>query len=441
MPTDLPLADASPSAAAVMRDRSVAVYLLASSLSAIGMFLQAAALGKHVYDITDSELALGMLGLVEFLPALLLLPLTGSAADRFDRRRIGAIGFGVEVVTSLLFLAYAATSPTSALPIFGIAALFGTARAFVSPAVRAIPPLVAPDGSLPRLMAIYSATWQIGLVIGPASSGLLYDIDPAVPYAASAVCFVVAGVAIASLKFRRHQERTPPDQRATWHHAMDGLRYVRSRPILFGAIALDMFAVLFGGAVALLPAIAEDRLHVGNIGYGWLRAAPGVGAVVISALLAIRPIRRRVGRVLLLVVAVFGAGTVVLGLTQSYAVAFTALMVLAGADAVSVFIRATIVPLATPDHMRGRVSAVENVFLGASNEVGAFESGVASTLLGVGPAVVVGGILTIGVVGVWAVCFPALRDIDTFDDVSAMPDGPASVDARADLTLVEREPP
>ena len=184
---------------------------------------------------------------------------------------------------------------------------------------------------------------------------------------------------------------------------MEGLRFIRGRPVLLGAIALDMFAVLFGGAVALLPAIAEDRLGVGSVGYGWLRAAPGIGAVVVTAMLAIRPVRRHVGRTLLVAVAVFGVATIVLGLTGSYVVAFVALVVLAGADAVSVFIRATIVPLATPDQMRGRVMAVENVFIGASNELGAFESGVAGGVLGVGPAVWVGGVLTLGVVGMWCV--------------------------------------
>ena len=196
--------------------------------------------------------------------------------------------------------------------------------------------------------------------------------------------------------------RTPAEERPTLHHAMEGLRFIRSRPVLLGAIALDMFAVLFGGAVALLPAIAEDRLDVGSVGYGWLRAAPGVGAVIVTAVLAIRPVRRHVGRTLFVAVAVFGVATIVLGITGNFAVAFVALLVLAGADAVSVFIRATIVPLATPDRMRGRVMAVENVFIGASNELGAFESGVAGAVLGVGPAVWVGGVLTLGVVGVWS---------------------------------------
>jgi hypothetical protein len=212
--------------------------------------------------------------------------------------------------------------------------------------------------------------------------------------------------------------------------------------VLLGAIALDLFAVLFGGAVALLPAIAEDRLHVGNVGYGWLRAAPGVGAIAVSALLAVRPLRRRIGRRLLAVVAVFGAGTIVLGLTHDYVIAFVALVVLSGADAVSVFIRATIVPLATPDHMRGRVSAVENVFIGASNEVGAFESGVASTLIGVGPAVVLGGVATSVIVGLWWVLFPALRDIDSFDDIATDGDRMYSPHAVAVVgPLIERQPP
>jgi MFS family permease len=408
----------APSARELLRDRSVATYLLAATAQTIATTMQAAALGKQIFDITDSTLALGMLGLVEFLPALLLLPLTGSAADRFDRRRVAAIALGVEVVVSVMYCVYATTDPTSALPIFAIAAVFGTARAFAAPSFRSLPPLIAPDNGLPRLIALYSGTWQFGLIVGPAVSGFLYDVGPGVPYAVAAIFFAMASMVATTLTLRRVQERTSSDERPTLHHAMEGLRFIRGRPVLLGAIALDMFAVLFGGAVALLPAIAEDRLGVGNVGYGWLRAAPGVGAVVVTALLAIRPVRRHVGRTLLVAVLVFGLATIVLGLTRSYGVAFVALLVLAGADAVSVFIRATIVPLATPDHMRGRVMAVENVFIGASNELGAFESGVAGALIGVGPAVVVGGILTVGVVGTWWVVFPPLRDIDRFEDIA-----------------------
>ena len=380
--------------------------------------MQAAALGKQLYDITDSELALGLLGLVEFLPALLLLPLTGSVADRFDRRRVASIALSVEAVTSFAFCLYAASDPSSAVPIFAISAIFGTARAFAAPATRAIPPLVAPDGGLPRLIALYAGTWQFGMIVGPASSGFLYSIDPTVPYAAAAIGFLVVAVLMSIVPLRRRQERTPSSERPTLHHAMEGLRFIRRQPVLFGAIALDMFAVLFGGAVALLPAIAEDRLDVGSVGYGWLRAAPGIGAVLVTAALTMRPVARHVGRTLLAAVTIFGIATIVLGLTSSYVIAFAALVVLAGADSVSVFIRSTIVPLVTPDKMRGRVGAVENVFIGASNELGAFESGVAASVLGVGPAVTLGGVLTLGVVGTWWFVFPPLRDIDRFSDVA-----------------------
>jgi MFS family permease len=412
----------APSGRQMLRDRSVATYLLAATAQTIATTMQAAALGKQIYDITDSELALGLLGLVEFLPALLLLPLTGSAADRFDRRRVAAIALGAEVLTSVLYCLYAASDPTSALPIFLIAALFGTARAFAAPSFRALPPLIAPERGLPRLIALYSGTWQFGLIVGPAASGFLYAVSPTMPYLVAAVFFTTASLIVSTLALRRPQVRTPGEERPTLHHAMEGLRFIRGRPVLLGAIALDMFAVLFGGAVALLPAIAEDRLGVGSVGYGWLRAAPGVGAVIVTAMLAIRPVRRHVGRTLFVAVAVFGVATIVLGITGNFAVAFVALLVLSGADAVSVFIRATIVPLATPDRMRGRVMAVENVFIGASNELGAFESGVAGAVLGVGPAVWVGGVLTLGVVGVWSVAFPALRDIDRFEDVDAADD-------------------
>lgn len=432
---------ATPSAREVLGDRHVTTFLVAQATSTVAVTMQAAALGKQVYDITDSEFALGLLGLVEFMPALLLLPFTGSVADRFDRRRVAMIAFLLEIGVSLLLFVYATTDPTSAASIFGLAALFGLVRAFGTPAMRSIPPLIAPDNGLPRVIALYSATWQFGMIVGPATSGLLYELDPSIPYLAAAIAAGVAAIAMLAVRYRRQQHRTPADQVPTLHHALEGLRFIRRRPILLGAISLDLFAVLFGGAMALLPAIAEDRLHVGNIGYGWLRAAPGVGAVIVSSLLAVRPVRHHVGRVLFIAVAAFGALTVVLGITNSYAVAFVALVLLAAADSISVFIRATLVPLATPDHMRGRVSAVENVFIGASNELGAFESGVAAALLGVGPAVVLGGVATMAVVGLWARWFPELRRVDTFDDATVAGHAASSGAWDADRTLLEHELP
>src|SRR5262249_39644023 len=253
----------TPSGRELVKDRCVSTFLLAATAQTVATMMQEAALGKQIFDITDSTLALGFLGLFEFLPALLLLPLTGSAADRFDRRRIAAIAMGVEALTSLVYFGYAATRPTSAVPIFIIALVFGTARAFAAPSFRALPPLIAPDRGLPRLIALYSGTWQFGLIVGPAVSGFLYAVDPTVPYVAAAGAFALASLIASTLTLRRPQVRTPSSERPSFAHAMEGLRFIRQRQVLLGAITLDMFAVLFGGAVALLPAIAEDRLHVG----------------------------------------------------------------------------------------------------------------------------------------------------------------------------------
>ena len=380
--------------------------------------MQAAALGKHIYDITDSEFALGLLGLVEFMPALLLLPFTGSVADRFDRRRVATIAFLLEIGVSLLLFVYATTDPTSAA-----ADLRACRPVRPRPRLRHAGDAVDPAADRPRQRAATRDRPVFGDVAvrhdrRPGDERPAVRARPLDPYLAAAIGAGLAAIAMVAVRYRRQQHRTPADQAPTLHHALEGLRFIRRRPILLGAISLDLFAVLFGGAMALLPAIAEDRLHVGNIGYGWLRAAPGVGAVIVSSLLAVRPVRHHVGRVLFIAVAAFGALTVVLGITNSYAVAFVALVLLAAADSISVFIRATLVPLATPDHMRGRVSAVENVFIGASNEFGAFESGVAAALLGVGPAVVLGGVATMAVVGLWARWFPELRRVDTFDDAT-----------------------
>jgi MFS family permease len=215
-----------------------------------------------------------------------------------------------------------------------------------------------------------------------------------------------------------------PDDKPTLRSATEGLRFIRRTPILLAAISLDLFAVLFGGAVALLPVIAEEQLNVGDVAYGWLRAAGGIGAATMAIFLAIRPLRRNVGKSLLVAVAIFGAGTIVLGSTSSYVVAFVAVVVLSAADMVSVFVRSSIVPLVTPDEKRGRVSAVENVFIGATNELGAFESGIAAQAFGTPATVIGGGVATLGIVGVWWFGFPALRNIDQFSDLEA-PENPS----------------
>ncbi len=404
-------------ASTLLRDRQVATYLFAATIVSVAGALQAAALGKLVFDRTGSALALGILGLAEFVPSVLLIPVTGVIADRFDRRRVAALAYAGEVVCSLVLVGYVMSDTESIWPVYVVAAFFGAFRSFAQPAARSIPPLVTPEGALARLMAMSSLTWQIGMVLGPVSAGFLLDVDAAIPYLVAAAMAVTGTIAMSTVVYRRPQDRSLAEQRPTWGHALEGLRFIRRTPVVFGAIALDLFAVLFGGAVALLPAIADERLGVGNVGYGWLRAAPGIGALAMTAYLALRPPRRHVGRLLYLVVGVFGLGTLALGITRSFVVAMIALLVLSAADSVSVMIRATLVPLATPDDTRGRVMAVESVFIGASNELGAFSSGVTGQLVGIGPAVVLGGALTLGVVGIWWFVFTDLRDVDRFGDV------------------------
>ena len=387
--------------------------------------LQATVLGKQIYDITGRELDIGLIGLAEFLPAALLVLVTGSVADRFDRKIIGGIAVGFELFCSMALGFYALSKPTAVWPLFVIAFVFGCARAFAAPAVRSIPPMVAPDGALPRTIALYSATWTSAAIIGPASAGFLYAVDPGIAYFVSAALIGIGVSFLLSVKFLRPptpRSLKDKEEKVSLHTALEGLRFIRRTPILLAAISLDLFAVLFGGAVALLPAIAEDRLKVGDIAYGWLRAAPGIGAAVTAIFLASRPVTRRVGRTLLIVVGIFGLATVALGVTTSYVVAFVALILLAGSDMVSVYIRGTLVPLVTPDDKRGRVMAVENVFIGASNELGAFESGVAAQAFGTKAAVVGGGVATLGVVALYSIFFPTLRRVDRFEDLESPDD-------------------
>ncbi|MDQ1446233.1 MAG: hypothetical protein QOI20_2697, partial [Acidimicrobiaceae bacterium] len=328
------------------------------------------------------------------------------------------------------------TDPTSIGPIFLLVIAFGVARAFAAPASRSLPADIVSPERLPRVVPRYSAAWQAAIIAGPVLGGFLYAADVRLPFVAVMALLVASAAALLSIRVAPmrapaavvmdpaleaavapavpHGQAVAEAERPGWRDALEGLRFIRGRPLLLGAISLDLFAVLFGGAVALLPAIAEDRLHVGAVGLGWLRAAGGIGAALTTVALAVRPVTRKVGRRLLAAVAVFGVATIVLGLTRSFVLAFAALAVLSGADAISVFIRATLVPLVTPQEKRGRVLAVENVFIGASNELGAFESGVVGQLLGPAAAVVLGGAGTLAVAAGWWFLFPDLRQVDGF---------------------------
>jgi MFS family permease len=391
--------------------------LVANFVLFAGISLQAAALGKQVFDITGREIDLGFIGLAEFLPTALLVLVTGPLADRLNRKRIVVATVAVEVAATVALIAYTLSGRTEVWPFFVIAVAYGIGRAFQAPALRAMPPMVAPEGGLPKVIAMFSATWTVAGILGPALSGFLYAIDPWVAYAGSTVLLLIGWFSVALVRFERQPRPADVSERPTLRAAVEGLRFIRRTPVLFAAISLDLFAVLFGGAVALLPVIAEEQLRVGDVAYGWLRAAPGIGAGLMAVLLAVKPIRRRVGKLLFVAVAVFGAATVVLGVTRSYAIAFAALLVLSAADMISVFIRSSLVPLVTPDEKRGRVLAVENVFIGASNELGAFESGVVAQAVGTPATVIGGGVATLVVVGTWALAFPSLRRVDSFDEL------------------------
>jgi MFS family permease len=390
---------------------------------------QTTVLGLFIYRITGSELDLGFLGLAEFAPAALLVLAAGAAADRFDRRWICSIGAISNAIVALVLAWYAhghRDGPTT--PIFLLVIAFGIGQAFLSPALRAIPSAMVSSQGLPWLMARRSVFSQGATILGPILAGFTYGKDGWVPLVGAGVLSALGAVFVLGIREYPPDPTEPveeidvvghvpeegiPAPRGGLHEAFEGLRFVRRNPVLLGAISLDLFAVLLGGAVSLLPAIAV-RLHVGPTGLGWLRAAVGLGAASMTVVLAFRPVQRRVGKTLFTVVAIFGVWTIVLGITRSYVLAFISLFLLSAADAVSMFIRQTLVPLATPPEMRGRVLAVENVFIGASNELGGFESGVMGQFLGTTGSVVVGGVGTLVVAVAWALLFAPLRLIDRF---------------------------
>ena len=401
---------------------SVRHLLTSGVLSAVGISLMLAVLFKQAFDITDDALTIGIIGLLQFVPAMLLAIVSGYLADRFDRRRITAWMTLGRVACAVAFVAYSRSvgdvsdgSDAAIWPLYLITLAFGTFDAVAIPARFALTPLVVERRLLPRLASTNAVARVLASIAGPVAGGFLYTVGADIAYLVTAVLFAASIPPI--LKVTYANEPKPVTDRPSVKLALEGLRYVRRSPIVLSIISLDMIAVLFGGAVALIPVIAEERLGVGDIAYGWLRAAPGIGAGAMGLFLAWRPVRRRVGPMLLFVVGVFGLFHVVLGVTTNYAVAFAALVVASAADMVSMTIRLTLVPLATPDQQLGRVAAVEGVFIGASNELGAFESGVAARWFGVPLAVAGGGVITMAIAAAFAVFVPSLRSIDRYEDV------------------------
>jgi len=393
----------------------LAAFSVALVSAEIAGQIQEVAIGWYVFTLHHRVFDLGLVGLTLFLPTIVLALVVGLAADRFSRKAIVLLTIACEVLATGSFVVFANLHVDRLAPYLALILLLGIARAFAAPAERGMLLRLVPRDRYMHVSALFSSIRKVVQVGGPALGGALVAIGTPVALATAIVMLAVGGVAFALLPLPRRVPEAASSQ-TTWHDALGGLRFIRAQPIILGAISLDLFAVLFGGATALLPAFADTILHVGPFGLGLLRAAPSVGGFIIAVWLARRPPKNHVGRTLLLSIAVFGIGTILFGLSHALWFSLFALAILGGADMISVAIRSGLVQLNTPDAMRGRVSAVENVFIGASNELGAFESGTLAALLGTVPSVVFGGSATLLVVALWTVVFPRLAKMDALHE-------------------------
>ena len=394
----------------VFRNGDFRLFGAARFLTGLAYQMQAVAIGWFVYDLTRSALALGLVGLASFLPAMLCALITGHVADTCDRRLVAALSFGVQAAASLALFAVAEFGTGAVWPVYALVVAVGTARAFANPALQALLPTLVPRDLFGPAIAWNASLWQSASVLGPALGGFLYALGPAVVFGGAAFSFALASALVAAIRFRPAPvtERPP----VTWATLSAGLAYIWAQPVVLGAISLDLVAVLLGGATALLPIFAAEVLHVGPLGLGALRSMPAAGAVLMAIWLAYRPLQRQAGLRMLQAVAVFGAAITLFGLSRSLSLSMACLFVTGAADMISVYVRQTFVQGETPDAMRGRVSAVNTVFIGASNELGEFESGTLAALVGAVPAVVAGGLATVLVALLWGRLFPALKARD-----------------------------
>jgi MFS family permease len=400
----------------LLRHPSFILFWVSRIFSALGFQIASVAVGWLVYAKTGSAFALGLVGLFQFLPMVALTFLVGHIADRLDRRRIVAICQCFECMVIALLTLSDRDGKLDVTVLFAAVAFLGAARAFESPTMSALLPALVPEALLPKAFAVSSSAMQTATIVGPSLGGLLYAAGASVPLGVSAFCLLAASGAMAFIRM----ERIPPKREpVSFQSVFSGVSFIRRRPIILGAISLDLFAVLFGGVTALLPIFARDILHTGPWGLGFLRSAPAVGALAMSILLVHIPMNRHVGIKMFAAVMVFGIATVIFSISTSLTVSLVALVILGAADNISVVIRVSLVQLSTPDFMRGRVSAVNSLFIGTSNQLGEFESGMVAGLLGVIPSGIVGGIATILIALLWMRLFPELRSIDTLPRVNA----------------------
>ncbi|MBR1219401.1 MFS transporter [Bradyrhizobium sp. U87765 SZCCT0131] len=409
-PSPAPSEAATIHSGALLRHPPFLSFFATRTLSRFAGQITSVAVGWQLYEITGSAFYLGLAGLTQFLPTALLVFVAGQAADRYERRRVMQICQSAEGLTAVV-LAVASFGGWLSVPmIFCALAVFGTASAFESPVAAALLPATAPPGRIQEATAVWTAGSQFATITGPALGGLSYAVSPAAPYALMAGFWLAAALLTGSIRVTgpivdRSQQPTPGA-------LFEGVRFVRSNPTILGTISLDLFAVLLGGAAALLPIYARDILHTGPWGLGVLRAAPAVGALAMTLVLARTPLTRRVGMRMFQAVIAFGAATVVFALSQWLWLSLAALVAMGAADTVSVVIRFSLVQLATPDAMRGRVGAVNFLFINASNQLGDFESGMVAGLLGAVPAAVIGGLGTIAIALIWMKLFPSLRHVE-----------------------------
>lgn len=397
---------------AAFRHSAYTKFFFSRFLAAFAIQIVSVAVGWQMYDVTGNTLYLGLIGLFQFLPSLLLILITGSVADRYNRRAIVAICLVLASLCTAALLALTITHSFSPWPVFAILIVFGIERAFMGPAVQSLAPNLVPEADLPNAIAWNSSSWQTASILGPVAGGLLYGVSPIAAYSIALIFMMAGTVLIISVP-------KPPQhtgsKAVSWSTILAGFRFIASEKVVLGAISLDLFAVLLGGAVALMPVFARDVLELGPWGLGLLRSAPGIGALIVAMLLAAYPIRHHAGLAMFIGVGLFGLGTIIFGLSQAPWLSIAALMLMGASDMISVYVRESLILLWTPDEVRGRVSAVNMVFVGASNELGEFRAGTMAHLIGAVPAVVIGGFGTLAVAVIWALSFPKLRRIDNLD--------------------------
>ena len=392
--------------------RPFVLYWIASMSAGFAAQIMSVSVGWQVYDITRNPLDLGLVGLSQFVPPLVLVLVTGLVADKFNRRAIMGLCLALEALCALALLAFTLSAPTSVWPVFVILVFLGIARAFFNPASDALSPNLVPREAIAHAISLNSMGWQAANICGPVAGGLLYGISGATAYGAALALVASAILLVAAIGLvpqKSHAEET------SLSTLLAGFAFIRKERIVLGAISLDLFAVLLGGAVALMPVFARDILETGPWGLGLLRAAPGIGAIAMAAWLSRYPVKDRAGIVLFLWVAAFGFFTLVFGLSTWVPLSIAALVLMGAADMVSVYIRETLLQLWTPDNVRGRVNAVNRVFIGASNELGEFRAGVVAYWIGAVSAVVMGGAGTMAIAAIWARIFPELRTARRLD--------------------------